>query len=158
RAAQLMNAHPEVGLCYGETIRTPSPVFDPTQIPQEYGWEIVRGEEFIETLCRSGQNPVLTPSAVVRTSLQHQVGGYRTELPHSGDMEMWLRLAAHSSVGRIRTCQAYYRPHQANMFRSYEGVKDLMQRKLAFASFFAENGPALRSLDRLRKLVQGALW
>ena len=39
-----------------------------------------------------------TPSAIVRTSAQHRVGGYRPELPHSGDLEMWLRLAAVGSV------------------------------------------------------------
>ena len=30
----------------------------------------------------------------MRTSLQHEIGGYDPLLPHSGDLEMWLRAAA----------------------------------------------------------------
>jgi hypothetical protein len=37
----------------------------------------------------------------VPATTQKHLGGYRPELPHAGDMEMWLRFAAHGGVGRI---------------------------------------------------------
>ena len=51
-----------------------------------------RGREFIRI---SGPlNVVPSPTAIVRTSMQKRAAGCRPELPHAGDMEMWLRLAA----------------------------------------------------------------
>src|SRR5258708_30639237 len=72
-------------------------------------WRILAGPEFIEL--SGSHNIVATPTAVVRTELQKRVGGYRRELPHSGDMEMWLRLAPHASVGVLGGCQAVYPRH-----------------------------------------------
>ena len=60
---------------------------------------VVPGLEFIEF--SGARNVVPTPTAVIRTALQKRLGGYRPELPHAGDMEMWLRLAVHGSVGRF---------------------------------------------------------
>ena len=55
----------------------------------------------------------------MRTSVQKQVGGYDRRLPHTGDLEMWMRLAAHSDVGYIRGVdQAFYRMHDQNMTKS----------------------------------------
>jgi hypothetical protein len=74
--------------------------------------------------------------------------GYREELPHAGDIEMWLRFAAHASVGFIFLYQGAYRRHSANMSTAYyvpsDGrlthrkngrLADLQQRKLAFDCF-----------------------
>ena len=40
-------------------------------------------------------NRVRSPGIVVRRSAYEQVGGFRTDLPHAADWEMWTRLAAH---------------------------------------------------------------
>jgi hypothetical protein len=97
------------------------------------------GQEFVEF---SGcKNRVLTPTAVVRTKLQKQLGGYRPELPHAGDMEMWLRFAAHASIGILDVNQAVYRRHSNNMSTPYTNqswLPDLEQRKAALESFFFE--------------------
>jgi hypothetical protein len=86
---------------------------------------------------------------VVRTELQKRLGGYRHELPHSGDMEMWLRFAAHASVGFVSAYQGVYRRHSASMSTAYYFISDgrqiftkngyladLHQRKSAFGCFF----------------------
>ena len=41
-------------------------------------------------------------------------------LPHSGDVEMWLRLATRGQVAELRgTVQAYYRLHDKNMHKKW---------------------------------------
>lgn len=75
-------------------------------------------------------NQVHTATAVTRTELQ-KVLLYRSELPHSGDYEMWLRFAAHGTIGFVPRFQAAARLHSTNMSRDYDGAADLMQRVLA---------------------------
>ena len=71
----------------------------------------------------------------MRTSVQHAIGGYDPELPHSGDLEMWLRAASVADVGRVNgPGQAYYRVHDQSMQRTtFAGhVNDLEGRLDAF--------------------------
>ena len=49
--------------------------------------------------------------------LQQQVGGYRAELPHSGDMEMWMRFAAHAPVGVLRAVPEAWPPTASRYHR-----------------------------------------
>lgn len=153
RAAGLLDAHPQVGLTYGRAITTaaPSPLdFTP---PAEYTRDVKPGAEWLAERCAGVNQPVLTPTAVVRTALQKRIGGYRKELPHTGDIEMWMRFAAHAAVGFVDADQAYYRAHESNMFRRYLGVRDLRQRKDAFDFFFTACGDLLPDCDRVRKLA-----
>ena len=99
---------------------------------------------------------VPTPTAVVRTELQKRLGGYRPELPHSGDMELWLRLAAHASVGMTETYQAIYRRHDDNMSLGYQAktwLPDLQQRKAAFDLFYQTCSHALPDAQQLHHKV-----
>jgi glycosyltransferase involved in cell wall biosynthesis len=116
------------------------------------GSHIYSGDEFIRN--SGGGNLVTTATAIVRTSLQKRVGGYRAELPHSGDMEMWLRLAACGSVGYIPTPQAVYRRHANNMSLAYRAdgfLPDMSQRKAALDSFFRANYNILPNAALLRQ-------
>jgi glycosyltransferase involved in cell wall biosynthesis len=123
RAANLMDAHPEVGFTFGNVIElrdngneTPlESIIKPTNDPDK---RILEGRELIKLTGAEG-NQVVTCSAVVRTGLQKYLGGYREELPHAGDMEMWLRFAAHASVGYIFASQGVYRRHNASMSAAY---------------------------------------
>lgn len=136
---RFMDAHPHVGLAYSRAITLDERGnTSPASMGQSKRgeWEVLLGSEFIE---RTGaQNIVPTPTAVVRTRLQKQVGGYLAALPHTGDYEMWLRLAAHSSVGVSNDYHAVYRRHARNMSLAYTAggcLNDLHQRKNAFDCF-----------------------
>jgi len=119
---------------------------------------ILTGTQFIE---RSGPiNIVPAPAAVVRTSLQKRVGGYRAELPHAHDMEMWLRMSVHSSVGVIKAFQAVYRVHEGNISSAYYrngGLADMRQRRAAFDCFFYRYGGMLPGARELRSKLLCAL-
>jgi hypothetical protein len=123
------------------------------------------GIRFIELA--GSRNIVPTPTAVVRTTLQKRVGGYCLTIPHAGDMEMWLRLAANASVGILDAVQAVYRHHASNMshmFLTKDRMPDLEQRKAAIGQFgrysasAPENGPEVhrRLLSLLARDAIGA--
>jgi Glycosyl transferase family 2 len=157
RAAVLMEHHPEIGMTYGDIVRTPTPDYWGLPAPTAYETEVIAGAVFIENCCRACNNLVETATAVVRTSVQKAAGGYRQELPHTGDLEMWLRCASLSAIGRIQVPQGFYRRHGANMSTEYKERKDYDQVRSAFDSFFAESGQCVPDRDRLHGLVRQGL-
>jgi hypothetical protein len=116
----------------------------PDDIPDpEY--RIVPSPQFVAQCCRG--NPVPAATAVVRTELQQRLGGYRTDLPHAGDLEMWLRFALHGSIGVLRARQGYYRWHGRNLSAGYYARRLGDER---------ERVQAFRALEsRLRAAVPG---
>ncbi len=173
RATSLMDAHPEVGFTFGNVLelsdngnKTPTKsVIKATTSPDR---RLLEGRVLIE-LTGSEGNQVTTCSAVVRTELQKSLGGYREELPHAGDMEMWLRFAAHASVGYIFAYQGVYRRHYASMsaasylrngrldiYKKNGRWADLQQKKLAFDCFSEHCKDVIPQCEDLcRRLYQG---
>ena len=158
RAVAVMDAHPEVGFTYGRCV----PLYPGAEGPYSghgggsWGWKMLSSLEFIEL--NGAQNNVATATAVVRTSLQHRVGGYRADLPHAGDMEMWLRLALRGTVGLIEANQAVYRRHEQNMSQGFNGrLRDLQQRKVALDSVFDGDVQVGPDMARLRGRLIEAL-
>ena len=137
-SAALMDAYPEVGFTFGNVIELRDNQDlnrGGADVVMKSGWRILSGLEFVEL--SASRNIVPTPTAVVRTALQKRIGGYRNDLPHSGDMEMWFRLAGLSSVGILEACQAVYRLHSGNMSLNYMSLlPDLEQRKAALDYFY----------------------
>jgi glycosyltransferase involved in cell wall biosynthesis len=154
RTTSLMEAHPEVGFVFGRAFLVGD---DGASIPMvpvvrgivRDGGTVLSGRRFVELT--SASNIVPTPTAVVRTNIQLAVGGYRPDLPHTGDMEMWLRLAARGSVGYVDADQAVYRLHGTNMSIAYEGIEDLEARRKALDAFFAEGVSRIDSSGALQR-------
>ncbi len=59
-------------------------------------------------------NRVRPPGVAVRHSALEAVGGFRTDLPHAADWEMWARLAALGPVWFEDRSLARYRRHSAS--------------------------------------------
>jgi glycosyltransferase involved in cell wall biosynthesis len=97
---------------------------------------ILDAEKFIDSL--AVQNWVSTATAVVRTTSQKRLGGYLSKLPHSGDLEMWLRFALSGQVAHVNQVQAVYRHHDKNMSLQYRGQSDFEQCKIAFLMHLGE--------------------
>ena len=145
RAMALMDANPAIGFTFGDaTASLEDGALQPMVLQVEginaADTTIMQGREFIEASARQGAiNIVPTPTAVVRTALLKQLGGYDAALPHTADLELWLRLAAHSCVGHLHGAQAVYRRHSANMSLGYmrdNALRDLQQRQAALETFF----------------------
>jgi glycosyltransferase involved in cell wall biosynthesis len=163
RAARLMDAYPNVALVHGQSIRTPDPAHEVCPPAGDCPTSVVRGLDFFRSLCETGQNVVETPTAVVRTTVHKRVGGYRAELPHAGDMELWLRLSLHGDVGYVHGVQAYYRLHGKNMSTGFQQVRDLRQRRDVFRILFEEYPDRIPQREELRHtasvaLAQDAFW
>jgi glycosyltransferase involved in cell wall biosynthesis len=165
RAATVLDAHPDVGLTYGRqiTFASEEPPEAPFAEARPANWRVVAGAEFIAECCQSGSNPVTTPTAVVRTKLWKQLGGYRKDLPHTADMELWLRFAAHAAVAIIDADQAMKRVHAANMQHAYlkTGLGDLPHRLAAFEALFSGCDNRFREALRFQAraaLAEEALW
>jgi len=159
RAADLMDKHPSVGLVYGHSL-TFQEVPPSTIRTRVSGWTIWPGAEWIEKMCVTGRNFIICPEVVLRTSIQHRIGGYDPKLPHSGDMEMWLRAAAVSDVGRIKGVdQACYRTHPLSMQRTVHAglLFDLKGRFAAFKSAFEKDAGKLPEAGRLFNDARRAL-
>ncbi len=145
RAIAVLDANPAVGLVHGDWIffhdsdalPAPDSGRGPARFPNT--------GRFIKRLALD--NPVVTPTAVVRTALQQRVGHYDPALPHAGDVEMWLRLALHGAVAYIPDLQAAYRRHARNMSLDYDRVADLAQCYGAFRPHW----------DAVRRLPRGRL-
>ena len=59
-------------------------------------------------------NRVRPSGIVVRRTAYERVGGYRTDLPHAADWEMWTRLAAHGAIMFVDQVLACYRRHDTS--------------------------------------------
>jgi Glycosyl transferase family 2 len=166
RAASFMDAHPNVGMTYGRSIYFQSNDDLPrarSGTPQPVVWD---GSDWIARRCKTATNCISSPEVMMRTSVQKQVGGYRLDLPHSGDLEMWLRVAAHAQVAYLaKVDQAYYRVHAHSMMRTtfHAALADLQQRKAAFDALFRDHGQFVRDGARdqwlaNKALAREALW
>jgi hypothetical protein len=130
----------------------------PIHTTRSYGTGTAVWPDALEALAVS--NRVRAPGIVVRRAAYEQVGGYRTDLPHAADWDMWTRLAAHGPVVFVDQVLACYRRHAAsdtsNRVRSGANVRErvtaigvvlgyvaperrgrLGRRALAYAAVFA---------------------
>lgn len=158
RARDFLDAHPGVGFVYGNALW----FIDGTPLPAARtsgrGWSVWPGQVWVERRFRQAQSGIACPEVVVRTSLQKRVGGYDERLPHLGDTEMWLRLAANADVGYLRGVdQAYYRRHAQNMSTAYTPLPTLRQYQLAYESMLDHCGDRLPEAMRLSGLVHRKL-
>lgn len=155
----LLDAHPEAGLAYGRILGWPDGAPLPPAPKLPGSWRIRDGHEYLETRCRAGGNYIGSAGVITHTELQKRLGGYRPQLPHSGDMEMWLRFAAHAAVGYIHTHVAYMRAHSASMSQSRFGrlLDDLEQRRAAFAVLFEEQRAVLPRADQLHAMAKRSM-
>jgi glycosyltransferase involved in cell wall biosynthesis len=108
-------------------------------------------------------NPIATPTVVVRTELQRSVGPYATELPHTGDMEMWMRFAVKGDVAVTRFVQAYKRLHPRNMSKGYFALHDLRERFKAIECLRARDSDTytrygLSQAYVRQSMAEEALW
>ena len=156
RAAAVLDANPRVGFVYGRPLRFQHGGPLPRARTRGSGSAVYPGHWWLDRRFREGTGCITSPEVVVRTSLQRAVGGYDPELPHAGDIEMWMRLAARADVGYVRGAdQAYYRVHGDNMSTTDFGgqLDDLRQRRIAFESVLDKCADLLPQADRLSAQV-----
>jgi glycosyltransferase involved in cell wall biosynthesis len=162
RAVALMEDNPDVSFTYGVELRqsfSAGDVHVASQPAGEVDWQIVAGRDFIERLCRRPINHVGATTVVRRTRAQKQVGHYRSEIPYTDDLDMWLRLATVGNVAYTSAVQAFRRLHASQATRHYTDVpvRDFVERERAYACFFEAEGRTLAHSTRLHRQARSGL-
>jgi len=158
RSTALMEARPDVGLVYGyapDFADAPPPHRDEVR-----NWSVWSGQAWLRRICRRGTNIIVNPEAMLRTSVLTELGGYDAALPHSADMDLWMRAARLADVGRVNgPYQAYYRVHGGNMHMTdYAGLlTDMKERLRTFDQFFTNADDKLRNSDRMLASARRAI-
>jgi glycosyltransferase involved in cell wall biosynthesis len=135
RATALLESHPEVGFVYGRPLHFRGDKIPESAVRNPQTWTIWDGRCWLDLRCRLGVNCMTSPEVVMRTTLQHVLGGQLEDLGHTHDMEMWLRAARHMAVGRVNGAdQALIRVHPNSRMRTmYNSIfLDLEERHRAF--------------------------
>lgn len=159
RAVQLFNSYPNVGLVYGypRHFDTPEP---PPALVGNVTFSVWEGTDWVLERCRRGVNCITTPEAMLRASVVEQVGPLNTGLKFAQDMEMWLRVAAVSDVGRVNGAdQALHRDHPDSMsvIDAAGELTDIQERRLVFEHFFNSTGGQLAEANLLESTAKKSL-
>lgn len=158
RAVALMEAHPRVGLVYGYARSFSGE--PPAPVDRVRNWTLWTGPEWLWASTRQARCFISSPEVVMRTAALRQVGLYDPRLPHSGDLDLWLRTALHWDIGRVNgPVQAHYRVHAANMhLTTYAGwTTDLRERRRTFGLLFDEHAADRPDITALRPRTRRAL-
>jgi glycosyltransferase involved in cell wall biosynthesis len=129
----------------------------------EGNWQILSGRQLREVLCRTGRPDasrfmVAGTTAIARTTAQKRVGYYRQNLPHTSDLEIWLRFSCVGKAAMTDATQGIRRVHPTNRSASLIDCHAWnLHWESAFDSFFANEGQQLADAKRLRRLAQRAL-
>lgn len=160
-AVAFLERHPNVAFAYGIELQGefaagvfPSISHAASRAP----WTVVPGLQFIERTCSYPFNTVANSSVIVRTAAQKAVGHYNPRLPHSDDLEMWLRLAHVGDIASTKAVHSIRRIHPRQLTQVYArkaAALDYVARLAAFDSFFARDG--LADTLRLRRLARRSL-
>ncbi|MEN5299952.1 glycosyltransferase family A protein [Brucella sp. TWI559] len=143
RAVSMLEQYPDIHLAHGAIEKISENEKPPHRLPHigKGNWNICSGADFITFACKHAFNPVYGPTAVVRTSAQKEAGYYRPKLPHTDDLEMWLRLALLGGVASTDSVQAYVRVHSKNQSANVAGIMHWNNEfEDAFRSFFENEG------------------
>jgi GT2 family glycosyltransferase len=159
RAVRLLVAHPSVGFAYGWSLPFSGNTRPPARTTTR-SWCVWHGVDWVADRCRRGSNVIRSSDAVVRRTVLERVGGYRADLPHSGDLEWWLRAALVSDVGMVcGVDQLYYRLHGANMSRTTyaSALTNLRETQKAFEAALDTDAIGRAQADELRRTVSRTL-
>jgi len=158
RAVALMECHPTVGLVYGwaDSFSGQPPV----AANRVRNWRIWRGIDWLSISAKRGRSFISSPEVVMRMEALREVGEYDGRLPHSADLDVWLRTALRWDIARVNgPAQALYRVHDANMhLTAYAGwLTDLRERRKTFNLLFDQHAPDREDVTSLRPLTMRAL-
>jgi glycosyltransferase involved in cell wall biosynthesis len=104
-------------------------------------------------------NRVRPAGIVVARDTYEAIGGYRTDLPHAADWDMWVRIAAHGPIWFVDEVLSLYRVHDGSdtteRMRTGENIKERIE---AIDIVAASTPPEIRSRARRQALGYAAVY
>lgn len=152
----IMEAHPEVGLVYGQAVKT-----------DELGNTIgLRKPAFTqESYIRSGMdelpdllryNHITTSTVMVRRSVIDRAGWFRREYVGPEDWDCWLRICRISSIAYVARPMATYRVHTGSVTALYKLEAWKQAHTTILDQFFADQECA-KKFESIRVVVYARL-
>ncbi|MBN1920168.1 MAG: glycosyltransferase [Anaerolineae bacterium] len=139
RKVNLLDSHPEMGFVYSDivTIDKSGEITGGHYIPQPESDLVMPGCRVFEMVAATG-NPIACPSVIVRASCYEQLGAFDTRYPFATDLEMWLRIAGHYSVGYISKPLIAHRIHNSQEGARFRGTgQDYLDNYRVLRTVFA---------------------
>ncbi|ASY72464.1 glycosyl hydrolase [Sinorhizobium fredii USDA 205] len=167
RMVSVMEQHPQTSFAYGADVHwhEGEPFPGQSDVSPPAPWRVRDGTDFIVERCRNPEAYIAAGMVLARTSAHKAAGHYRTDLPHTDDFEMLLRLARLGSVAHTPAVLGVKRMHSQNRTHDFlaERTRDLVERVAALDSFFSREGHAMADADRLlrlgrRSIAERAYW
>jgi glycosyltransferase involved in cell wall biosynthesis len=166
RALRILERNSQIVFVYGDEYT----LYGCAEVPtialtgNDASYSSIDGRQFIESLSMPRKHVALA-SVVTRTSLQKQVGYFRSELRYTCDIEVLMRLACLGKVAKVDAAQLIKRQHGANISADFWGdwraeLKAILD---AYDSFFKHEGADLPDAERLelsvrRNIAHRAYW
>jgi glycosyltransferase involved in cell wall biosynthesis len=165
RAISVMEVHPDINLTFGRefTLFADLPVPDIDQSNSSLDWYLLTNHSLLRRLCETGRpdaSRFMIPgtTALVRTSAQKRVGHYKDYLPHTSDLDMWLRFGCIGGAAETTAIQGIRRVHPLNRSASLHDCHSWnLHWEAAFDTFFKEQGASLANASLLRRTARRAL-
>jgi glycosyltransferase involved in cell wall biosynthesis len=160
RAAGVLDMHPKVGMVYGGSLPFDSDDAMPSARMQTVMPEVWQGREWIAERCRTASMGIASARAVVRTTLERELGdGCAAPLPDEA-LARCLRLAVRADIVFLRGVDQTYVVAALNAVpRPGQGspIEDLRLRKATFDALFAVDGRDLPGAEGLHAMANRAL-
>jgi glycosyltransferase involved in cell wall biosynthesis len=163
REVAIFESNPRVGFTYGahELVDSSGKVFDVAR-PFETDYVIDGRKEFARLVWL---NYVPHSGTLVRRVCHDELGVYDPRLPHSGDWDLWLRVATRYDVGYVADPLYAYRVHDSNMSHARvspaQAIDELLLTlKKNFDLLQSPDEAPLRALERraLKRALFIPLW
>ncbi|MGH6825800.1 glycosyltransferase family 2 protein [Methyloceanibacter sp.] len=156
RVRDVLSADQSIAFAHGKELETDVPAAILATLEgkaQPRDWCISRGRDFIDAMCRAGNNIVGATTAVRRTSMQKIIGYYPPELERANDLNMWLRLATLGNVAETKAIQGIRRRHAKQLSEFYRDrlICDFMELFNNFEHFFRNEGGLIRGTCEARR-------
>lgn len=98
-------------------------------------------------------NRVRASSIVVRRSVYEEIGGFRPDLPHAADWELWMRIASATTIWFEDRVLAEYRTHDANDTSRLVRTGDNIRERVVAIDLVIEHLPAGARVAAKRKAL-----
>ena len=164
RAVSVMATNPEVNLTFGRecTLFADQQAPDIVQSDLAFQWRLFSGAALLRRICETGRpdaSRFMIPgtTALVRTSVQKRVGYYKDRLPHTSDLDIWLRFGCLGGAAETMAIQGIRRVHPLNRSAALDCHSWDVHWEAAFDAFFTEHGASRADVSRLHRTARRAL-
>jgi hypothetical protein len=160
RAAVVLASHPTVGMVYGASLPFESDDAMPSARRQTVVPEVWLGRDWIAERCRTASMGIASARAVVRTTLERQLGDSSAAPLPDEELARGLRLAARADIAFLRGVDQTYVVAAVNAVAGAgqrSPVEELRSRKATFDALFAVDGRNLPGAEGLHAMANLAL-